>query len=94
MLNPPTYKIQEGIDFHHNDVLYRRHFNSHTLPMGMLKKGFSLEGLQGSWLKPSQDRVPMPPTDGKTCVVVVDCFSTGAMMAHHCLEKGEKRKER
>ena len=54
----------------------------------MLKKGFSLEGLQGSWLTPKDNELRLK-YDENTCVVVVDCFSTGAMVAHHCLDKGE-----
>jgi len=89
MLSPPTYKAPKGVDFHHSDILYRRHFNATELPKGLLKKGLSLEGLQGSWLS-SSSTPPTASADPNACVVVVDCFSTGAMVAHQCLERGFK----
>jgi len=81
------------VEFHERDVLYRKHFNAHDVPKArMLKKGtMSLEGLMGDWLKATPAQPPPAPggeaEPSKPCVVVVDCFSTGAMVAHLALDR-------
>ena len=81
------------MEFHERDVLYRKHFNAHDVPKArMLKKGtMSLEGLMGDWLKATPAQPPPAPggeaAPSKPCVVVVDCFSTGAMVAHLALDR-------
>ena len=86
--NTPTYEIPKRIEFHEKDILNRRHFGGEAVPLGrMLKKGImSLEGMEGSWLKDRSGSF----SQKDQCVIVVDCFSTGAMVAHEALEQGFK----
>ncbi|GMH98712.1 hypothetical protein TrST_g13618 [Triparma strigata] len=88
MLNTPTYEVPKRIEFHEKDILYRRHFGGQAVPLGrMLKKGImSLEGMEGSWLKDRSGSF----SQKDQCIIVVDCFSTGAMVAHEALEQGFK----
>ena len=94
MVNPPTFLSPPTSDFKTSDILYRQHFNATSVPKGLLKKGLSLEGMEGSWIKsslpvpPSLSPIPASLPNSSKIVIVVDCFSTGAMVAHKALEAG------
>ena len=89
MINTPTYLKPTPAHLKTSDVLHRQHFNAHHVPKGMLKKGLSLEGMNLTYTYPPSPLPPPPPSkDTPRCIVVVDCFSTGSMVAHKALEAG------
>jgi biotin carboxylase len=84
MFTTPSHQAVEYPSFKHSDILYRKHFGSKP---SLTRSYQSLEGLEGSWV-PMQRKDSMIPHEGDEAVIVVDCFSTGAMVGHEALERG------
>jgi len=104
MLVPPSYMKLSDLHTAHpprltvDDILFRRHFNqkANETQFPTLTKQNSFHGLRGSWVRPAASASPpRPPShdlpkDLPAAIVVVDCFSTGAMVAHMALVRGYK----
>ena len=88
----PYKSSESNASYFLTDYLFRCHFNSTEPPPGLLKKKLSLEGIQGTWLSNLEEEKAGfgDDCDDNRCCVVVDCFSTGSMVAHEALQRGLK----
>jgi len=75
--------VTEPRKFTADDVLYRRYFNLHKDPSKAMEKIPSLAGMIFDDKEVACEAVSKG-------VVVVDTFSTGALLAHHVIQKGYK----
>ena len=102
MVVPPSYMKLSDLNYpskaplKYNDVLFRKHFESGN-QFPTLTKQNSFRNHSGVWVCPQVAPPPAPQTTKAShpdklprAIVVVDCFSTGAMVAHDALERGYK----
>jgi len=83
-VTPSKEKVMPKMSY--DDILFRRHFNTTPKP---LQRTISFRGVKvDEHLKESKQAEVIQPTQSSPAVVVVDPFSTGAMVSHYIASKG------